>query len=98
MIYRVISEQVRENLIREIKSMPLGFQVKIEDLKRSSNANNYYWKILEIIGKELGYSKDDLHEACKRQFIGMDQGVDMFGNVYIKPKSSKLKKKEFQSI
>ena len=97
MIYRIINEQVRQNCIREISEMPLEcFQVDIKEIKRSNAQNRFYWRILQIIGKELGYKTDDLHEAMKRQFIGTEQGKDLFGNLYIKPKSSaKLKKAEF---
>ena len=96
-MYRIINEQVRQNCISEIKSLPLEqYQVEIKEIKRSINANNLYWKWVTIIANDLGYNKDELHEAFKRQFIGSEQGQDMFGNVYIRPKSSaKLKKKEF---
>lgn len=96
MIYRVINENVRQNLINEIKQKPLGYQVKIEDLKRSNPQNALYWACIQIIAKETGHNKDELHEAFKRQFIGVEQGKDLFGNLYLRPKSSaKLKKKEF---
>lgn len=96
MNYRVINEKVRQNAIREIQQMPIGFEVKIGDLKRSNNANAYYWMCIQIIAKETGHDKDELHEAFKRNFIGVDDGIDIFGNLYLRPKSSaKLKKKEF---
>ncbi len=96
MIYKVISETVRENLLNEIKNHLLGFQVSIGDIKRSNQANALYWKWVSIIAKEIGYHVDELHESFKREFIGADQGVDLFGNIYLRPKSSaNLKKKEF---
>lgn len=96
MIFKVVSESVRENLIREIANLPLGFHVSIGELKRSNQANALYWKWVGIIAKEIGYHPDELHESFKREFIGVDQGIDLFGNIYLRPKSSaSLKKKEF---
>lgn len=96
MNYRVINEKVRQNAIEEIRQMPLGFEVKIGDLKRGNNQNALYWKWLQIIADETGHDKDELHEAFKRNFIGVDDGIDIFGNLYLRPKSSaKLKKREF---
>jgi hypothetical protein len=99
MTFRIVNEQVRENAINEIKKLPLNsYQVKIEEIRRSNPQNSLYWKWIQVIGNHLGYEKDDLHEAFKRQFIGIDQGADMFGNLYLMPKSSaKLKKAEFST-
>jgi len=96
-IYRIINETVRNNLIEEIKRLPLGvFQASISELKRSNQQNALYWKWVSIIADAKGYDVEEFHDACKREFIGAEQGKDMFGNLYIKPKSSsKLKKSEF---
>lgn len=98
-MFKIINETVKHNCIAEIRSLPLGkYQVEIKEVKRSNPQNAYYWMCIGIIGKELGYTPDDLHDACKREFIGTDQGTDMFGNLYLMPKSSaKLKKGEFST-
>lgn len=37
--------------------------------QRSLNQNAYYWKIIvEVIGQELGYDKDEVHQALKNKF------------------------------
>lgn len=108
MLFRIVNETVRENCIREIRALPLnGFEINISEIKRTDAQNKYYWSVIGIIAKELGYrmreidessqfDKDDFHEAAKRQFIGVEDGIDNFGNLYIRPKSSKnLKKSEF---
>lgn len=97
MIYRIINETVRANCLQEIKGLSLEkYQVSVTEIKRSNPQNNLYWKWLSIIGNDLGYTPDDLHEAMKANFLGTESGKDMFGNLYIRPKSSaKLKKKEF---
>lgn len=97
MIFRIINETVKGNCLKEILNLPMNsFMVEIKEIRRSNNANALYWKWCSIIGNELGYDKDELHEAFKRKFIGEDQGTDLFGNIYKRPKSSAdLKKKEF---
>lgn len=97
MIFRITSEQVKQNCLDYIKPLGTGlYQVEIKEIKRSLPQNRYYWAILKIIGDELGYKDDDLHEALKAKFIGMEEGRDVFGNLYRKPISTTtLSKKEF---
>ena len=96
-MYRIINENVRQNCINELKSLPLGkWQVEIKKAKRTNNQNSLYWKWLSVISNDLGYTEDELHEGFKANFIGQDNGRDMFGNIYIKPKSTTtLTTKEF---
>lgn len=98
-MFKIINETVKHNCIAEIRSLPLGkYQVEIKEVKRSTNANALMWKWTTIIADELGYDKNEMHDAFNRQFIGTDQGVDMFSNVFLMPKSSaKLKKSEFST-
>jgi len=97
MKFRITNEVVKANCLKEISLLPHNaYEVDIREAKRSNHQNALYWKWIEIIGNALGYEKDDMHEAFKRQFLGTDQGKDIFGNIYLKPKaSSKLKKREF---
>jgi len=37
--------------------------------KRTLNQNSYYWVYLEVIAKETGNDKDDLHELFKSIFL-----------------------------
>jgi hypothetical protein len=97
MIFHIQNEKVRQNCIQYISDMPLEkFDVTISDRKRTRPQNRYYWVIVGIISKDIGYSIGGLHESFKREFIGSDQGKDIFGNLYLKAKSSaQLKKLEF---
>lgn len=37
---------------------------------RSVEQNKYYWGIvIKILSEEIGYSKDEMHEALKRKFL-----------------------------
>jgi hypothetical protein len=37
--------------------------------KRSKAQNRWYWKIMDIIGEELGYTKDEMHDTFKATFL-----------------------------
>src|SRR5690606_15004888 len=37
---------------------------------RSDNENRYYWGVVvELLSKELGYEREEMHEALKWQFL-----------------------------
>lgn len=46
-------------------------EITIKERKstRSLKANALYWKWLEIMGKDLGYTKDELHFTFKKLFL-----------------------------
>jgi len=35
---------------------------------RSAQQNNYYWKIVGILGEELGYTEQEMHATIKNHF------------------------------
>ena len=35
---------------------------------RSSQQNNYYWKIVRIIAEDLGYTEQEMHSTLKNHF------------------------------
>jgi hypothetical protein len=43
--------------------------LKIKRKFRSMSQNNLYWKWLEIIGDDLGYTSEDLHSTFKAMFL-----------------------------
>lgn len=46
-------------------------QVDIKPFKRdrSTAQNAVYWKFLTVIGGELGYSKDEMHQMVKENYL-----------------------------
>lgn len=61
----------KKTLRAYIQSLKDGdYAVKIEEWKdkRSLRQNALYWRWLEVIGNELGYYKDELHEVFIDQF------------------------------
>lgn len=48
------------------------YAIEVKDLKdnRTSNQNNYYWKcIVQVLGDELGYFSDEIHDILKSKFL-----------------------------
>ena len=64
---------VRNQAIDYVRDIPLDdlHEVIIRPYKkdRSLLQNAYYWVILTIIGKDLGYTKNELHRLYKGQFL-----------------------------
>lgn len=88
---------VRRNCLMEIQALPFDkFEVVVQEIKRSNQANNLYWKWVSIIAKVKGYTPDEMHDAFKRHFIGEERKTTAFGRMVTVPKSSKkLRRGEF---
>ena len=97
MIYNLVNEKILNNLIGELKTLPFNtYEVVIRPKKRSLDQNALYWKWLEIISNDTGYTKDELHDSFRQHFLGSEFKQSIFGDVYPELKSTtKLKKKEF---
>jgi len=40
----------------------------VETGVRSSQQNNYYWKIVDMLAEDLGYTRNEMHGAIKDHF------------------------------
>lgn len=81
-----------------ISNLPIGhYMIKIStyDEKRTINQNKYYWKLVEIVSKELGYEVQEMHEVFKYKFL-QTTIENQFGQLEKTLKSTtKLTSKEF---
>lgn len=59
----------RLNEIRLDPEQPLEVNIKPYKKNRSLEQNNLYWPWVTIIGNELGYTKEDMHEVLMRKFL-----------------------------
>lgn len=60
--------------------------------KRSDVQNSYYWGVvIELLSKELGYDKDEMHEILKYKFLQSNA----MGMPYVKS-TTKLSTGEFE--
>ncbi len=58
--------------IDRLPDRALGYKILIEPIRqtRSMNQNNYYWGvIIKILGEELGYRDEEMHDALRMKFL-----------------------------
>ena len=59
----------RQEFINAIKDIEGDFYLELKEVGvRSPQQNNYYWSIVELLGNELGYTKQEMHHLLKIQF------------------------------
>lgn len=59
----------RESFDANIKGLDGSYYLELKETTvRSPIQNNYYWTIVEIIRNDLGYTKQEMHEAIKEYF------------------------------
>lgn len=97
-----LQKNVSEKIALELKEFSgKRVEITIEKLKstRSSRQNRLWWLYMTILSKEVGYTKDEMHEICKFKFLKREKVDEKTGEVfeYI-GKSSKLTKSEFADM
>lgn len=53
---------------------PLVIEIKRRRPKRKTDQNALYWTWLQVIGDELGYDRDELHNALRAKFLDRTTG------------------------
>ena len=66
------------------------YSLEIKTWTRTLEQNNLYWKWLTIIGNDLGYFKNEMHEI----FIDMYAPVLTFADLRNKPRQRKVRTSE----
>lgn len=68
------NETVQQNCINHLLHVSLDGKTEVvfreHKSKRSLNQNALLWKYYEIIGNEIGYVPEDLHEMMKAKIFG----------------------------
>lgn len=104
MIYIIRPDNnVLANLMNDLGNLnpKMSWKVEVKEYrqKRSNNQNALYWKWLNILGDELGYTTEELHEAIKSKFLGKETRKTIFGEEYEALKSTtKLNTKDFSEL
>ncbi len=76
-------------------------QITIEKIKsqRSAQQNALWWVYMTILSKELGYTKDEIHEICKYKFLKREKVDEKTGEIFPYLESTtKLSKSEFADL
>jgi hypothetical protein len=71
-------DQYPRNDVQKIRTH--AFQKALEKpMTRSDRQNRYYWGVvLKIIGQELGYLPDEVHQLMAKNFLSYENKGDMF--------------------
>ena len=64
---------------------------------RTNKQNKLWWKYMDILSKDLGHSKNELHDICKMKFLRRERYEDGKRLEYLKS-TAELTKKEFKEL
>lgn len=97
-----LQKNVRIQIANELKEFNgKRIEIKIQKLKsvRSQQQNRYWWAIITILAKEIGYTKNEMHEILKFKFLKRSKIVESTGEVleYIES-TTKLNKSDFADM
>ena len=85
---KVIGGGAMKSYLPTLKDGDYAFEIK--RWTRTVEQNNLYWKWLEIIGNDLGYFKNEMHEV----FLDMFAPTMTFADLNGKPKQRKVRSSE----
>ena len=72
-------------------------EIKDDKDSRSTKQNRLYWEWINVIGSELGYTKDETHILFRDKFLGYNEVTTKKGDTIRELKSTtKLKVGEFK--
>lgn len=75
----------REDFMNEVAQKFTGKDVEITICKkqnvRSTQQNRLWWLYMGMISKELGYSKDEMHDICKFKFLKREKVIERTGEI-----------------
>lgn len=102
----VINNKLQANVAKSIaldlnKFEGQRIELTIQKLKstRSSQQNRLWWLYVGILSKELGYTKDELHEILKYKFLKREKVDEKTGEVFeYLGSTTKLNKTEFADM
>ncbi len=59
----------RQEFNQTIKDLNGDYYLELKETHvRSPIQNNYYWRIVDILGEDLGYTKSEMHNVIKDYF------------------------------
>lgn len=94
-----LQKNVSEKIKNELKAFKgKRVEITIEKLKskRSIQQNRYYWLLVGILSKEIGYDKNELHEIIKFKFLRDEKVFEKTGEIFEYIKSTtELNKTDF---
>ena len=77
---------------------PWLIDIKPYKKNRSTAQNRLYWKWLEIISAETGYTRDELHELFKRVYLGSEDKIILGKQINIAKSTTGLSTTDFTNF
>ena len=89
-------ERFVSNLLK-LEGKDIIFTISENKDYRTKEQNKLWWKYMQILSADLGYSKDEMHDICKLKFLKRERFDDGIKIEYLKS-TAQLTKKEFKTL
>ena len=89
-------EKLLEDLLK-FDGKDIIFSISENKDYRTNSQNKLWWKYMEIMGLELGYTKNEMHDIAKLKFLERERIEDGLKIKYLKSTTA-LTKKEFRDL
>ena len=89
-------ERFVSNLLK-LEGKDIIFTISENKDYRTKEQNKLWWKYMQILSADLGYSKDEMHDICKLKFLKRERFDDGIKIEYLKS-TAQLTKKEFKIL
>lgn len=89
---------LNEKSLKIFDGQEVEIRIRVRSNNRSNEQNSLYWKWVDILSNDLGYTKTEMHELIKYKFLKREyKNKDGETNVVIKSTST-LTIKEFNDF
>lgn len=89
---------LNEKSLKIFEGEEVEIRIRVRSNNRSNEQNSLYWKWIEILSNDLGYTKTEIHELIKYKFLKREsKNKDGKSTVVIKSTST-LTIKEFNDF
>ena len=89
-------ERFVEDLVK-LEGKDIIFTILENKDYRTNSQNKLWWRYMDILSADLGYSKDEMHDICKLKFLKRERFEDGIRVEYLKS-TAQLTKKEFKKL
>ena len=89
-------ERFVEDLVK-LEGKDIIFTILENKDYRTNAQNKLWWKYMQILSADLGFTKDEMHDLCKLKFLKRERFEDGIKVEYLKS-TAQLTKKEFKKL
>ena len=89
-------ERFVEDLVK-LEGKDIIFTILENKDYRTNAQNKLWWKYMQILSTDLGFTKDEMHDLCKIKFLKRERFEDGIKVEYLKS-TAQLTKKEFKKL